>query len=148
MEIHLQGSVTIKAKPSRVFELLTDPSFIAGTLPDAQDVRIVDLNNVEAKLRVKLSLVSSTLKVKLRIGERKAPLHATIYAEGTGGGSALKLNSTFDLEGNGITHMRWAADAQVSGLMAGLGSTLLHDFAKKKVGEIFEGITKAIEAQA
>lgn len=148
MEIHLEGSVDIKADSSKVFELLTDPRFIAGTLPDAENVVVVDENNVEAKVKVKISLISTSLKVKLRIGDKKAPAHAMLYAEGTGGGSSLRITSAFDLEGDGATTIRWVADAQVTGLMAGLGSTLLQGFSEKKVSEIFEGITKAIEAQA
>ena len=148
MQVHLEGSVGIKAGAGRVFELLTDPRFIASTLPDAEDIVVVDQNNVEAKIKVKLSLVSSSLRVKLRIGDKRTPGHAMLYAEGTGGGSTLRITSSFDLEGDGSTRMKWMADAEVTGLMAGLGSTLLQGFAEKKVNEIFEGITKAIEAQA
>jgi carbon monoxide dehydrogenase subunit G len=147
-QLHLHGSVEIRANPARVFELLTDPRFLAGTLPDANDIVVVDESIVEARIKVKLSLVSSTLKVKLRISDRRAPAHAMLHAEGAGGGSSLKIDSSFDLEGDRLTSMKWAADAEITGLMAGLGSTLLQGFAEKKVREIFEGITKAIEAQA
>ncbi len=148
MQLHLQGSIEIGANPTRVFALLTDPRFLGGTLPDSEDVVVADENTVEAKTRVKLGLVSSTLKVKLRISDKRAPEHAMLHAEGAGGGSSLKIDSTFDLRGDGRTSMKWAADAEITGLMAGLGSTLMQGFAEKKVREIFEGITKAIEAQA
>ncbi len=148
MQLHLQGSIEIRANPNRVFALLTDPSFLAGTLPDSEDVVVTDENTVEAKTRVKLSLVSSTLKVRLRISDKRAPEHAMLHAEGAGGGSSLKIESSFDLQGDRQTSMKWAADAEITGLMAGLGSTLLQGFAEKKVREIFEGITKAIEAHA
>ena len=148
MQVHLEGSVGIKARAGRVFELLTDPRFIASTLPDAEDVVVVDQNNVEAKIKVRLSLVSSSLRVKLRIGDKRPPGHAMLHAEGSGGGSTLRITSAFDLEGDVSTRVKWMADAEVTGLMAGFGSTLLQGFAEKKVKEIFEGITKAIEAQA
>ncbi len=148
MQLHLQGSIEIRANPTRVFALLTDPRFLASTLPDSEDVVVADENTVEAKTKVKLSLVSSTLKVKLRISDKRAPEHAMLHAEGAGGGSSLKIESSFDLDGDRQTTMKWAAHAELTGLMAGLGSALLQGFAEKKVREIFEGITKAIEAQA
>ena len=44
--------------------------------------------------------------------------------------------------------MAWSADAEIGGVMAGIGSTLLKGFATKKVAEIFSGIIKAVEATA
>jgi carbon monoxide dehydrogenase subunit G len=148
MQLHLHGSIEIGTTPTRVFELLTNPRFLAGTLPDAEGIVVENQNTVDAKIKVKLSLVSTTLKVKLRISDRREPTHAVLHAEGAGGGSSLKIDSSFDLEGDRKTTMKWRADAEISGLMAGLGSSLLQGFAEKKVREIFEGITKAIEAQA
>ncbi|TLY01361.1 MAG: hypothetical protein E6K95_06780 [Thaumarchaeota archaeon] len=131
VQLHLTGSTTINAKRERVFQLLTDPSFIATTLPDA----------------VEVALISSSIKVRLRITDRVPPSSARLLAEGSGSGSNLKIISTFSLEGDGTTTTRlsWVADAEITGLMAGLGSLVLRGFAEKKVGEIFAGITKGIE---
>lgn len=148
MQLQLRGSTKIRAKRTRVYELLTDPEFIASSLPDAEEARVMEQDSVEAKIKVKVSLVSSTLKVRLRIGEKRPPSHAALFVEGAGGGSSLKIMTTFDLEGDGETVMSWTADAEVGGLMAGLGSTLLRGFSEKKVGEIFQGITAAVEAKA
>ena len=53
MQLHLTGSTTINAKRERVFQLLTDPNFIATTLPDAVEVAVLDKENLEAKMKVK-----------------------------------------------------------------------------------------------
>lgn len=148
MELHLNGSTMIRARREEVFRLVTDPNFIAGALPDAEDVAVLDEESLEAKLRVKVALVSSTIKVRLTISDRTPPSHARLLAEGSGSGSNMKIISTFELAGDGSTTMNWAADAEITGLMAGLGSTFLRGFAEKKVAEIFEGITRAVEAKA
>ncbi len=148
MELHLNGSTKIRARREEVFRLVTDPNFIASALPDAEDVAILDKDSLEAKLRVKVALVSSTIKVRLTISDRTSPSRARLLAEGSGSGSSMKINSTFELSGDGSTTMSWAADAEITGLMAGLGSTFLRGLAEKKVAEIFEGITRAVEAKA
>ena len=146
MELHLTGSTTINGKRERVFQLLTDPNFIATTLPDAVEVAVPDGENLEAKMRVKVALISSSIKVRLKITDRVPPFSARLLAEGLGSGSKLKIISTFSLEGDGMTtRMSWVADAEINGLMAGIGSLVLRGFAEKKVGEIFAGITKGIE---
>lgn len=145
MELHLNGSTTINAPRQTVFNRLTDPNFFARTLPDSEDVHVVDGSTLEAKVKVKIAVVSSTLRVRMTVSGREPPDRATLFVEGSGGGSSLKISSNFTLTGDSPTRMDWTADADLSGIMAGLGSTLLKGFATKKVDEIFRGITEAIE---
>lgn len=147
MQLHLDGSNSINAPPAKVFSLLTDARFIAKTLPDAEDVRVLDESSLEAKLKVRVALVSSTQNVKIVIADREPPSKAKLLVDGSGSGSSMKVTSAFTLSGDGSTTMAWAANAEISGVMAGLGSTILKGFATKKVAEIFEGITKAIERE-
>ena len=145
MQLHLDGSTVINAPQSKVYALLTDPNFIAKTLPDAEDVHVLDAQSLEARMKLRVAVVSSALKVKMSISKTAPGSKATLVAEGTGSGSAMKITSVFDLAGGSSTTMGWSADAEITGVMAGLGSSLLKGFATKKVAEIFEGITKAIE---
>lgn len=138
----------MNATKNRVYSLLTDPSFLARSLPDAEDVRVIDENSLEAKLRLRLAVVSGKMKVKVTLTDRQPPARATLLADASGSGTTMKIVSTFTLAGDMPTTMSWTADADISGVMAGLGSTILKGFATKKVTEIFEGITKAVEASA
>lgn len=143
--MHLDGTNVINAPRARVFSMLTDPNFLATTLPDAEEVRVLDGDSLEARLKLRVAVVSSTLKMKMTVGGREPPARATLSAEGTGSGSTLRVTSVFTLEGDLPTRMSWSADADIAGVMAGLGSTLLRGFAAKKVADIFEGITRAVE---
>jgi len=148
MQIHLDGSNSMAAGRMTVFSLLTDPNFLATTLPDAEDVHVLDGKSLEAKIKLRLAIVSSKLKFRMTVAEAEAPVRAKLLAEGSGSGSGIKIASTFTLEGDAPTTMKWTADAEISGVMAGLGSTILKGFATKKVAEIFEGITRAVEAHS
>jgi uncharacterized protein len=135
----------MNSKRETVFELLTDPNFLAKTLPDAEDVRVIDGSSLEARLKLRVAVVSSKLNVKMTVTDKESPSKATLLAEGSGSGSSMKITSVFNLEGDNPTSMNWVADAEIGGVMAGLGSTVLRGFATKKVAEIFAGITQAIE---
>ncbi|MBI3859356.1 MAG: SRPBCC family protein [Thaumarchaeota archaeon] len=148
MQLHLDGTNSINATSEKVFRLLTDTGFLAKTLPDAEDVRVIDETHLEAKIRVRVAVVSSKLKAKMSIASVDPPSKAELQVEATGSGSNIAIKSTFVLAGSSPTTMKWAADAEITGVMAGLGSTLLRGFATKKVAEIFEGITRAIESTA
>ncbi|MDG7011187.1 MAG: SRPBCC family protein [Nitrososphaerota archaeon] len=148
MQLHLEGSNAMNAPAARVYSLLTDPSFVAKTLPDAEDVHVLDGSSLEARIKLRIAVVSSALKMKLTIDRTSPPGRATLVAEGSGSGSHMKITSVFELTGDSSTTMRWSADAEITGVMAGMGSTLLKGFATKKVEEIFTGITTAVEAAA
>lgn len=148
MQLHLDGSTSIDAEREIVFKKLTDVKFIAGTLPDAEDVNIIDATTLEARLKVRVAVVTSTLKLRMSIADAEPTTRAKLVAEASGSGSHLTISSTFELTGSRPTTLSWSANAEISGVMAGLGSSILKGFATKKVGEIFEGITKALEAEA
>jgi len=145
MQLHLDGSNSIGANRETAFRLLTDPNFLATTLPYAEDVHVLDGKSLEAKIKLKLAVISSTLRLKMTVGEEEAPVRAKLLAEGNGSGSSMKIVSTFTLAGDKPTIMKWAADAEITGVMAGLGSTILKGLATKKIAEIFDNITRAVE---
>ncbi len=148
MQLHLDGSNSITAPSESVYSLLTDAAFLATTLPDAEDVHVLDKTSLEATIKVRVAVVSSKLRIKMAVTATQPPTNASLAVTGAGSGSNMQISSSFELSGSSPTTMKWMADADITGVMAGLGSTLLKGFASKKVAEIFEGITKAIEERA
>ena len=144
MQLHLEGTEEMGLPRERVYQLLTDSSFIAKSLPDAQETKVVDESNLEAKMKIGISFLTTRMAVKLRIADKVPPQHARLYVEGSGSGSGMKITSDLDLDGEAATKMKWVADAEITGVMAGIGSSVLKGFAEKKVKEIFEGIKNAM----
>jgi hypothetical protein len=147
MQLHLEGAEDLALPKERVFQLLTDSKFIAKSLPDAQETKVIDDSNIEAKMKIGISFLTTTMHVKMKIADRVPSHHARLLVEGTGSGSNMKITSDFDLEGDTATKMKWVADADITGVMAGIGSSILKGFSEKKVKEIFQGIKKAMEQE-
>jgi uncharacterized protein len=148
MHLHLEGSNELKAEPETAYQRLTNLSVMANAIPDSEDVRIIDGDTAETTVKLRIALVSTKLKMKVKISEKRPPSHAELSAEGSGSGSHVKIHSTFDLEkmpGGSGTKMTWAADSEITGIMAGIGSVMLKGFAEKRVAEIFEAIGLAVE---
>src|SRR5271155_3602203 len=142
MQLHLEGAETLNLQKERVFQLLTDSSFLAKSLPDAQETKVIDENTVDAKMKIGISFLTTTMATKMRIADKVPPSHARLLVDGTGSGSSMKITSDFDLEGDKPTTMKWVADAEITGVMAGIGSSIIKGFAEKKVKEIFQDIKK------
>jgi uncharacterized protein len=145
MQLHLEGSENLTLPKERVFSLLTDSNFIAKSLPDAQETKVLEDGSIEAQMKIGISFLTTKMNVKMRITDKVQPTHARMLVDGTGSGSTMKITSDFDLEGDSATKMKWVADAEITGVMAGIGSSILKGFSEKKVKEIFEGIKKAME---
>ena len=148
MHLHLDGSSELKVDQETAYKRLTNLELMTKALPDAEDVKMIDNDTAEAMVKLRIALVSTRLRMKVNISERRPPSHAELSAEGSGTGSHVKLRSTFDLEkvaGGSGTKMTWSAEAEITGLMAGIGSAMLKGFAEKRVGEIFGAIGIAVE---
>lgn len=145
MILSLEGKQTIDLPREKVFDLLTNTNFIGSALPDAEEVKVIDSENIEARLKVRVSIVSVTMNVKLKVGERERPNYGTLYVNASGSGSNVKIVSRFDLTNDKPTNMTWKAQVEVTGVISGLGSGVLKSFADKKVSEIFGSLTKAMQ---
>ena len=149
MQLHLEGSSHFELDPETAYKRLTDLNIMARALPDSEDVNVLDNETAEATMKLRIALVSTKLRMRVRISGKKPPSHAELTAEGSGSGSHIKISSIFDLEkeGDQKTNMTWSANAEITGIMAGIGSLMLKGFAEKRVGEMFEAIRLAVEKQ-
>ena len=148
MQLHMEGSSELRVDLETAYQRLTNLDLMTRSLPDAEEVKVIDSDTAEATVKFRIALVSTRLKMRVTIIARKPPSHAELSVEGSGSGSRVKILSTLDLakaEGEYRTKMAWSANADVSGLMAGLGSTMLKGFAERRVTEIFDAIGIAVE---
>ncbi len=145
MRLHLEGQEDLTLPRERAFQLLTDSAFIAKSLPDAQETKVIDESSLDARMKIGISFLTTNMNVHMKIADKVPSQHARLLVDGTGSGSSMKITSDFDLEGDSPTKMKWVADAEITGVMAGIGSSILKGFAEKKVKEIFDGIKKAME---
>lgn len=147
MHLHLEGSNELKVDRETAYNRLTNLEIMTKSMPDAEEVKILDSETAEATIKLRIALVSARLKMKVTILNKRPPSHAELMAEGSGTGSHVKISSTFDLDGSPSTpksRLNWSADAEITGIMAGIGSTMLRGFAEKRVAEIFDAIEVAI----
>ncbi len=148
MQLHLEGSSELKQDLETAYNRLTNLEVMARALPDAEDVKVIDSDTAEATVKLKLAVVSTRLRIRVKISGRRPPSHAELSAEGSGSGNRVKIFSTFDLERAGAvgrTKMTWSANAEINGLMAGIGSMMLKGFAVKRMDEMFDAIGIAVE---
>jgi len=147
MKFHLDGVVSIRVSLQRTFESLSDPQFMISTIPDLQSYKIIDREHFEAKIKVGISVVRGTVDMKFQLADKTGGNHARLIGDGSGAGSRLHIESILDLSpDNDGTKMSWSADADLGGLMAGIGSQILKSQSEKQVSQIFANIKAKLES--
>ena len=132
------------APKEKVFDFVTDPKKVTTIFPDVQSLKVVDANNFSLKAKVGMSFIKGVMDVKLALVDNNRPTYTKLKARGTGLNSSVDLESSFALEDapGGGTHVKWAADAKISGMMASVGSRLIDAAANKYVKQIIGSLEK------
>jgi len=139
--MHYEGSFEVPAPREKVYAFVTDPAKVTSIFPDVQEVKVVDKDNFSVKAKVGISFMRGVMDVKMTYAERVPPSHAKMKARGSGMGSTVDLENSFDLEeAKGGTLVRWTADAKVGGLMASVGARLMDAATDKYVKEIIASL--------
>ena len=144
--MHYDGGFDVSAPKEKVYDFVTDPKKVTTIFPDVQSVKVIDPTNFQIKAKIGLSFIKGTMDVKLTLVDNKRPTFTKLKARGTGLNSAVDLESSFTLEDNsaGGTHVKWSADAKISGMMASVGSRLIDAQADKYVKQIIGSLEKKL----
>jgi carbon monoxide dehydrogenase subunit G len=144
--MHYEGSFDVAAPKEKVYDFVTDPQKITGIFPDVQSVKIIDPTNFSLKAKVGMSFIKGVMDVKLSLVENKRPTFTKLKARGTGLNSSVDLESSFTLEdgAKGGTHVKWSAEAKISGMMASVGSRLIDSAADNYVKQIIGLLEKKL----
>ena len=147
MKLNFNGSFELSVPIDKAFDFLTDPNSIGNCIPDLEELKVVDSKNFNVKIKVGIGFLKGSFDLKCSIPEGKRPSHSKFLVEGSGAGSKAKIEISFDLKkkSEGVTQMNWNADAELSGLISGIGEMLLRKINEAKVKEIFDKIKEKLE---
>jgi carbon monoxide dehydrogenase subunit G len=144
--VHYEGAFDVAAPKEDVYDFVTNPKKVTTIFPDVQSVKVIDENNFQVKAKVGVSFIKGVMDVKLQLVENKRPTFSRLKARGNGMSSVVDLDSAFSLEDSkgGGTHLKWSADAKISGLMASVGSRLIDAMADRYVKQIIGSLEKKL----
>jgi hypothetical protein len=145
--MHFEGDYTINAPREKVWAYISDPNSTLSYVPQMKTLSIEGPERFRATVGVGVGSIKGTFDLNFEMVETVAPQHTKMKANGTGIKSHVDLATTIDLAEipEGKTQMKWTADANVGGLIAGVGQRLLRMVGEKMVNEIFERLKNQLE---
>ncbi len=147
--MHLESSFESRASRSVVWGFLLNPKDIAPCFPDLQSLDVLSPDSFKAKVKVGMSVVRGSMDFEFKVTDKVPPSSAKLMGTGRGVGSTVDIQTKFDLEEAGSgTKVSWAADMNVGGIMAGLGSKLLDATSSKMVEQVIESLKSKLNEKA
>ncbi|MEM0445349.1 MAG: carbon monoxide dehydrogenase subunit G [Nitrososphaerota archaeon] len=142
--MRLEGSFEAPAPPQKIWGIITDPRKIGKAIPDLKRLDTKDENNFEAEFKVKLGILSGTMKMDFKYVDLREPSHLTLVGKGSGMQSTVDLKIDLDIVGKGDagSEVKWVSDISLGGMAASLGSRVIQDLARTKVKELVANLKK------
>jgi carbon monoxide dehydrogenase subunit G len=149
MALVIEGEETIAAPIAKVWAALNDAEMLKACIPGCQSLEKTSDTELTATVVLKVGPIKATFKGDVTLKNLNPPHSYTISGEGKGGiagfakgGADVVLTEISPNE----TLLKYAAQADVGGKIAQLGSRLITSTSKKLSGEFFSSLSQKITA--
>lgn len=150
--MNLTGDYRIPAPRETVWVFLNDPEVLKACIPGCEELNKNSDTELVAKVVAKIGPVKASFGGKVTLSDIDAPNGYTITGEGQGGaagfakgGAKVRLEA---VDGGAATILHYAADAQIGGKLAQIGSRLVEGSARKLADEFFAAFAAQAAARA
>jgi len=141
----VSGSHTFAAPRERVWYVLLDPDALRASLPSTKEFRQVAADDYEATMSVGIGAIKGTYSGKVQVRDKEPPTHYRLLVEGSGRPGFIKGDGLIELEEQGEkTLVRYHGQAQVGGMIAGVGQRLLQASAQLLIGQFFKSMERQL----
>jgi carbon monoxide dehydrogenase subunit G len=149
--MELTGDYHIPAPRETVWAALNNPEILKACIPGCEELNKTSDTEFVARVVAKIGPVKAGFNGKVTLSDLDPPAGYTISGEGQGGAAGFaKGGAKVRLEpaqGGAATVLHYAADAQIGGKLAQIGSRLVEGTARKLADEFFAAFAaKAAEA--
>lgn len=134
----ITGTYTFNAPPQRVWDLLMDPTVIAGCIPGCEKLEPEGNDRYKARLKVALAAITGTYDGVVTITEKNPPHSYRLMVEGQGKPGFVKGNAAIALREDGpTTIVEVSGNVETGGAIARLGQRLIGGVSKMMQDRFF-----------
>jgi len=145
----LSGEYLFSAPREAVWALLNDPETLRRIIPGCERLEQIGDDLYSADIKLGLAGVRGDYSGTVRISEQQPPERYRLEGDGRGKPGFAKGVGDVELtaEDNGTTTMRYTANAQVGGPVAGIGQRLIEGAAKSIINQSLKALSAELEAR-
>jgi carbon monoxide dehydrogenase subunit G len=147
--MRIEGEHIFNGSREQVWEMVRDPSVLAGILPGTQELEQLSETEYQGSINLRIGPVAGNFTGKIVVTEERPPEHCVLNAEGEGSPGFFKGNGSVDLvdQGDGTTMMKYGGDVQIGGKLASVGQRLIDSTSKSMIRQGMQALDAALEAR-
>jgi carbon monoxide dehydrogenase subunit G len=143
--MELEKSARIPAPPQRVWQVLFDPELMKLCVPGTEAVEQVSNAEYQVQVRVKVSFISARFKVRVKVGEVRAPSYIRTESAGEDSGLANSFKQASEIFLNeaegGATDLHIKVKVDIFGRLGTIGFNVLRTKVDQLWGEFAENLS-------
>ena len=145
--MELNDEIIINAQKADVYAALNDAEVLKQCIPGCEELIKHSDTQLEAKVVLKIGPVKARFSGDVVLDTAGAPDAFSLTGQGNGGaaGHAKGGADVVLTEAGGVTTLKYAAKAEISGKLAQLGSRLIQSTAKKLAAKFFTKFAEVME---
>lgn len=145
----IEGTFTIAAPRTMVYETLRDPAALQECIPGCQELTLEEDGRYRARMQVGLAAVKGAFSGHVQIADEQPPTSYRLRIDGSGGPGFAKGEAVITLSDveNG-TRVDVVGDGQVGGMIAAVGQRVLVPASRALMNQFFGCMQNKIEAAA
>jgi uncharacterized protein len=138
----ISGVATLHAPPHRVWAALTDPAVLVATIPGCEQLEPAGPDHCRFAIAAAVASTDGSYTGEAALSQRQEPSSFMLTATGAGGPGTVGVSMLVSLAGSpgGTTEVSYDADAEIGGLIAGVGQRVLSSVAKRMASEFFSAV--------
>lgn len=145
----IESEFTFDAPREAVYDGLLDPEILAGALPGTERLDLTAGDRYEGEMEASVGPVTAArFSVVVELREQVRPERFDMHVDGKGKAGFVKGVAHVEFEEAGAgTLMKYRADLQVGGKVAGVGQRLLDSVGKAMARQGLESVNSALNAR-
>lgn len=145
----LSGTQMLPAPPGDVWKAITDPVILVKCLPGCERLDPDGPDRFKAAVKFGLAAISGKYAGTLELADKKPPHSLKLRIEGKGIPGFVKGEGHVELKSKGAqTELTYEGEAQVGGMIAGLGQRMIEAAARKIVAQFFEKFSAEVSRKS
>ena len=139
----LKGHADFPYDAAQVWSALHDVDILVKVIPGCKSMTPDGDGGYRVTLSLGVAAIKGDYEGKIRATDIEFPHHYVLNGEGVGKPGYVSMKVDCRLESNSAgTLMRWSCDANVGGLIAGIGGRVMTGISKHMAREFFKDLIK------
>jgi carbon monoxide dehydrogenase subunit G len=138
----ITGTSVLAADRATVWRALNDPSVLVATIPGCQRLEALGDDAYKMTVAAGVGSIKGVYDGEVRLSDQQEPGSFRMRAQGAGAPGTIGADVTVTLADapEGRTHLTYAAEAVVGGMIGGVGQRMLTGVSKRMAAEFFANV--------